>query len=560
MPLTLYPHQVKAVQSLYTFFNGNPEGHPVLEAPTAAGKSLIQADFIGGVLGQWPGQRVLCLTHVKELVEQNYLELVGQWPMAPAGIYSAGLNRRDTHHNILFCSIQSVFRRPAELGVFDLILIDEAHLCPVKTSTGMYREFLAKMLEYNPALKIIGLTATPYRLDNGWLTHGPNALFTDVIPAKANGMDIGSLLAGGFLSPLTNEPVRTGIDTSGVKKRGGDFIPGDLAAAVDVDEITQAACDEIVHFGRDRKSWLIFATSVEHAEHIQGALLARGERSGIVTGETISAERARTIDAYKRQQLRCLINVNCLTTGFNARCVDMLAFLRPTESPALYVQMAGRGLRLSPETGKTDCLVLDFAGLIDRHGPITNVKPPKNKTGEGKGAAPVKECEACFMLIPAGARTCQYCGHVQPIDVTPAITARASTTDIMGADFGKHAVHRMTIRKHRKEGKPDSLRVDYMEGYKVVATEWVCLFHKGFIGERAKSWWRRHLGDKAVPFPVGIDEALTRATNFAACPSSIRVKQDGRYIEVVTKSFEPAPVASPTTAPGGLVFGQVAQC
>ena len=396
------PYQAKAVSLLYDYFRHN-QGNPVLEAPTAAGKSVIQSNFIKEILDQWPEQRILCLTHVKELVEQNYLAMRRSYPGGSIGINSAALGQRDTEESIIFASIQSVYSRAHELGRFDLILIDECHLVPVKTSSGMYRKFIDDCKKYNPKIKVVGFTATHYRLDNGLLIEGDNRIFTDIIPAKAAGMSIDDLLGMGYLSPLTTAPVQTHLDTSDVPVRMGEYVLRDLVKAVDTDSNTKSACNEIMGFGVDREAWLIFASSVDHAHHIESYLQLSGISCRVITGQTPGAERDDAISAYRQGHIRCLINVNVLTTGFDAPHTDLLAFMRPTMSTSLYVQMAGRGMRIHP--GKQDCLVLDFAGLIERHGPVNDVDPPRRRGKKKDQAAPIKECGKCYMLIHAAARS-----------------------------------------------------------------------------------------------------------------------------------------------------------
>jgi len=176
--LTLRPYQQAAIASIYGYFQTN-KGNPLVVIPTAGGKSLVMAAFIEGVLKAWPDQRILIVTHVRELIAQNHAEMIGLWPDAPAGIYSAGLGKRDAQARILFAGIQSIHRRASEIGHTDLVLIDEAHLIPGNSST-MYRRFLDALQVINPALKVIGLTATPFRTDSGMLHEGKSALFTDI--------------------------------------------------------------------------------------------------------------------------------------------------------------------------------------------------------------------------------------------------------------------------------------------------------------------------------------------------------------------------------------------
>lgn len=239
MSLTLRPYQTAAIQGIYDYFHQNT-GNCVVCIPTAGGKSLVMASFIEGVLKAFPDQRILIVTHVRELIAQNYLELMGLWPEAPAGIYSAGLKQRDLRAPILFAGLQSIHTRVYDVQQCDLILIDEAHLIP-RSSNTMYRRFLDGLQRLNPLLKVIGFTATPYRLDSGLLHEGEDAIFTDI----AYEVSVRELIDDGYLSPLISKRMATELDVSKVGTRGGEFIAKDLEAAIDRDAITQSALDEI---------------------------------------------------------------------------------------------------------------------------------------------------------------------------------------------------------------------------------------------------------------------------------------------------------------------------
>ncbi|MCA8881095.1 MAG: DEAD/DEAH box helicase, partial [Rhodobacteraceae bacterium] len=403
--LTLRPYQQAAITAIYGYFQTHT-GNPLVVVPTAGGKSLVMASFIEGVLKAWPDQRILIVTHVRELIAQNYAEMIGLWPDAPAGIYSAGLGKREAQARILFAGIQSIHRRAAEIGHTNLVLIDEAHLIPGKSST-MYRRFLDTLKAINPALKVIGLTATPFRLDCGMLHEGQNALFTDI----AYEAPVRELIDAGYLSPLVSKQPATRLDVSKVGTRAGDFIARDLAAAVDQYAITRAAVAEIIAHGRDRKSWLAFCSGVEHARHVAEEFDRQGISCRTIFGDTPKDERDAILAAFKRGEIRALASMGVLTTGFNAPGVDLIALLRPTQSAGLYVQMVGRGTRLAP--GKENCLVLDFAGNVRRHGPIDLVRPKRPGDG-GEGEAPTKVCPDCDSIVALSATECPDCGYVFP--------------------------------------------------------------------------------------------------------------------------------------------------
>jgi len=381
--LTLRPYQQAAITAIYGYFETNT-GNPLVVISTAGGKSLVMAAFIEGVLKVWPDQRILIVTHVRELIAQNHAEMLGLWPEAPAGIYSAGLGKREVQARILFAGIQSIHRRAQEIGHTDLVLIDEAHLIPGKSKT-MYRCFLDALSAINPALKVIGLTATPFRLDSGMLHEGDAALFTDI----AYEAPVRDLIDLGSLSTLVSKQPKTRLDVSSVGTRAGDFIPRDLAAAVDQEAITRAAVTEIIEYGKDRRSWLAFCSGVEHSRHVAEEFQRRGIRCETIFGDTPKDERNAIIAAFNRGDIRALASMGVLTTGFNAPAVDLIALLRPTKSAGLYVQMVGRGTRLAPT--KENCLILDFAGNVRRHGPIDLVRPKRQGEGSG-GEAPTKVC------------------------------------------------------------------------------------------------------------------------------------------------------------------------
>jgi DNA repair protein RadD len=524
MTLQLRPYQRAAIDAIYAYFTVE-SGHPLVVIPTAGGKSLVMAAFIQEVLAQWPDERIIILTHVRELISQNFSELVRLWPEAPAGIYSAGLNRRDVQAQILFAGIQSVHNKAYAIQRADLVLVDEAHLIPRSADT-TYRRFLGDLTRINPQLKIIGLTATPYRLDSGMLHFGTDSLFDDI----AYEVSVRELIDEGYLAPLTSKQTSTHLDVSGVGTRGGEFIAGQLEAAVDQDPITRAAIDEVVAYGRDRHSWLLFCAGVGHAQHVCDAVRERGFSCATIFGHTPKGERDRIIGAFKRGEIRALASMGVLTTGFNAPAVDLIAMLRPTKSTGLYVQMAGRGTRLAP--GKDNCLVLDFAGNVARHGPIDLVKP-KDKTSEGDGEAPTKVCPECQTINALAARVCADCGFVFPAPEVQ-LEATATTRPILSTGRPEWLdVGGVTYHRHEKPGRPASLRVDYHCGL-VHHREWVCLEHEGYAGQKAAAWWRRRDGSSDVPTTV--DEALARADELRQ-PVQIAVRPNGRYTEVVHARF-----------------------
>lgn len=520
MVIKLRDYQIEAVNSVLEYWSGSG-GNPLVEMATGTGKSLVIAKLNEHILSNFPGMRVLMLVHVRELVSQNAQAMLRLWPQAPLGIYSAGLNRRDTKSQILFASIQSVFRRGHEIGTRDIVMIDEAHLVP-REGEGMYRTLLESLREKAPDLRVAGFTATPYRLDTGRLDDGDDRLFHDTVYSY----DIARGVADKYLSPLRARSTTNQIDTSGVHRKGGEFVAGELEAAANDDDVVEGACGEITRLGADRRSWLVFCAGVKHATNVMQRLRARGVTCEIVTGDTPSGTRDRIFAAFKSGKIRALAGVQVFTTGFDAPCVDMIAMLRPTLSAGLYVQMLGRGTRLYD--GKKDCLVLDFAGNVMRHGPVDAVKVKPHKVTGGEGEAPTKICPQCEFFCHAAALKCEDCGYVWPVKDEPKHDRRADRdAPVMTQEIVAQWLPVTDVRVgiHQKEGKPDSLVVEYCCGFQNYR-EWVCFEHHGFARKRACAWWRA-MGGKMQP-PKTVAEAMVRAVELEIV-KQITVVPDGKY-------------------------------
>lgn len=530
MTLSLRSYQRAAVDALYTYF-AEATGNPLVVMPTGTGKSVVIAGFIREAIESYRDTRVLVLTHVKELIQQNFLALMRAWPEAPAGIYSAGLSRRDIRAQILVAGIQSIHRHARQVQRCDLVLIDEAHLLG-RSDSGMYRSFLAQLNEVNAGLlKVVGFTATPYRLDSGMLHEGKDRLFTDI----AYEVPVLDMVQQGYLSPVIPKQTETQLDVAGVGSRGGEFIAKDLEAAVDRDEVTRAAVAEIVQHGDGRGSWLVFCAGVAHARHVAEAIRGHGVSCETVTGDTPGPERDRILAEFKAGRLRCVTNANVLTTGFDAPGVDLIALLRPTKSVGLYVQMVGRGTRLAE--GKEDCLVLDFAGNTARHGPIDTVDGRRKQKGEEPGEAPIKVCPECQAINHASVRFCTACGHeFPPPEIKVASKAASDALLSIQQQSAWCEVSGITYDRHEKPGKPPSLRVTYRCGL-ASHSEWVCFEHTGYPREKACAWWRLRAPGNAIPTSV-LEAQVAIDLKTLREPVAIRIRPAGQYTEIVGVRFE----------------------
>ncbi|SKA20001.1 DEAD/DEAH box helicase [Consotaella salsifontis] len=517
--LKLRDYQRDAIDALYDYW-GREGGSPLIVVPTGGGKSLILATICQELIRDYPDMRIMIVTHVKELIESNYRELVGIWPLAPAGIYSAGLGRRDAHAQILFAGVQTISRKATNLGHFDLVMVDEAHLLPRNAET-QYGQLLAGLRSINQDLRLVGMTATPFRLGEGLLTEGDGAIFDAIAYEKP----IGEMIEEKWLSRPISKGMATRYDLTGVGKLGGDYKQNALQAAVDKFEVTRAAIDEVCAYGHDRKTWLLFCSGLEHAYHVRDEIRSRGISCETVAGETPSDERRRILEEFKAGRIRAVTNNAVMTTGTNIPGIDLLAMMRPTLSASLYVQMIGRGLRLAP--GKENCLVLDFAGNVSKHGPIDAVTPSAPRSGTGE--APVRLCPrdgtdptgrcGCGSINHASARVCVDCGFIFPEpEKEEKLSREAEYVPVLSTEGAAWAtVKSRTFRFHppKIESNPPSVKVTYMVGMKTV-NEWVCPQHmehpnprsRQFPKTKADRFWRQHGG--ALPCPTAVDEWLSR--------------------------------------------------
>jgi DNA repair protein RadD len=512
---TLRPYQQDAVQATLKHFRED-RSPAVIVLPTGAGKSLVIAE-----LARLAGGRVLVLAHVRELVEQNFAKY--KIFDLEAGIFSAGLDRKESRQKVIFGSIQTVARAPEEFfSNFSLVVIDECHRVSTKGET-QYAQVLAKLQHANPEIAVLGLTATPYRLGFGWIYQYhrqkkiQRTLKDRFFKKCIFELTTKYMIKNNFLTPpiRIDSPVAC-YDFTSLKLTGAHFVQSQVEAILkDQKRITPVIIQNIIDMAKDRKGVMIFTSSVKHAEEIMRSLPPFV--SALIVGETDSKDRLETINAFKSGKLKFLVNVSVLTTGFDAPHVDVVAILRPTESASLYQQIIGRGLRLSP--GKTDCLILDYTGqdhdiftpAIEEDKPVSNavlcdvVCPQcgiinefwgiKNEDGlveehfgrkcRGGFEDPqtceiepcgflfrFKRCDQCGAENDIAARSCHACDHLL-VDNDKKLKEAMSLKDahVMRVDS-------MMFRKSRDKKGGDRLEIQYYDADANVLKEYFYLDSK----------------------------------------------------------------------------------
>lgn len=551
----LRPYQVDALIGLWDWIMAQ-KGNPLVVAPVGAGKSLLIAKFIKEVHERYPRTRIVKITHNMELLEQNMIELIEQYPSVDVGLYCSSLKQKKLHNDVTFASIQSIADKlPLFSRLPEIIMIDECHLISHDEST-QYRKFIDAVKEANPNAIVIGFTGTPFRPDTGRLDEGEGKIFDGI----AYEIPIGWMIDQGYLvRPVTPE-VHTTMSTEGVGKRAGDFIPGQLQRAVNIKYITDACCDELVEIGRanNRIRWFGMTAGVDHCQEVMLALQIRGCNVRMITGDMDKGERRSAIAWFKEvsDDERVLLNVGTLNIGFNCPHIDLLFPMRPTRSEVLYIQFTGRGLRpvyapgydLETQEGrlaaiatsqKPNCLFLDFGGIIIALGPIDTLDVRKNgkeKEGDG-GPPPFKICPKCDSKAATAQKNCYVCSYSFAANSVNAAAEKGKSL-LMEEDKPEwHEVLNTAYYSH--QGKEHEMMKVVYTTIAGRFSEYVCIEHAPgtYPRQRAEDWFVRRV--PGVSLPMNMDQ-LTEWKNVFPLPIKIlvgRQKKNPKYFEVRDISF-----------------------
>lgn len=368
----------------------------VIEAETGSGKSHIIA-AVAKSFYEISGKHVLCTAPSAELVQQNTDKYL--LTREKASIFSASISK-SLRHPVVFgtpVSIKNSINKFSDK--FGLICIDEAH-----GITPTIQSIIETMRSKNKMLRVLGLSATPYRLGSGLIyamdergkPSSPDECREPYFTKKIFTIGGRELIEQGYLTPPTIGSIHGDhYNTLGMSLNSmGKFNASDIDRAYHGQgRKTANIIADVVNQSRNRNGVMIFAATVKHAIECLESLPK--ELSALVTSETPKEERASILARFKRKELKYLVNVSVLTTGFDAIHVDVIALLRATESIGLMKQIVGRGLRICE--GKYDCLVLDYAENVDRHMPDHDLFDPKIKASKGKQSTTTVKaiCELC---------------------------------------------------------------------------------------------------------------------------------------------------------------------
>lgn len=527
--MQLRPYQQEAIDAVHQYVC-TQQGNPCVVLPTGSGKSVTMAGLIQKWKQDAPWVRGCILAHRKELVEQNHEKLITASQLSGIGVFSAGLGKRDFDSAILFASIDSVYKKAGEFTPFDFIFVDEAHRIP-PSGEGKYRTFIAGCKKFNPNLRIVGWTATPFRMACGPICHKDHILNEICYESRLT-----DLIDQGYLCRLRSKVGQCQPDLSEVSRNsGGDYITNSLSLATNRKDIVDTAVRETAAIinSESRKHIVFFCVDIEHCKSVSEALRRYGIYAPYLTGKTSQSDRDRLIKDFREGNIQAVCNVNVLTEGFDAPHIDCIVLLRPTLSPGLYSQMVGRGLR--PHPSKSDCLVLDFGSLIDEHGPIDLV-------GTGLQTA-MATCFDCRESFSRATRVCPSCGwEIPKVEIERLEqkererrmhSEKASNKSILSNEPMILPVDSVYLSRYVKPGSPDSLSVKYRSGLSVYR-EWVCLDHPGEIGNKAQRWWAERFGRPKGRVSVkDALENLLATSELLSYTRTITVQKNGKWWQVV---------------------------
>ncbi len=571
----LRDYQKEAVNRVVRFFQKRRD--PILVVlPTGAGKSLVIAELARLAKG-----RVLVLAHVKELVEQNHQKYVSYG--LSAGIYSAGLGKKDKIQKAIFGSVQSIARAPDEFfDDYSLLVIDECHRVADEGET-QYQTIIKKLRDRNPELCILGLTATPYRLGLGWIyEYSQSGELKSEQPRffkqSVYELPLSSMIKNRYLTvPIKVDTPVTSYDFSELTESDRPFTVSEIEEVLKTQKrLTPLIIRNVMDISErfERKGVMIFAASVRHAEEILSYLPT--EEARLIVGDTDRAERTKTIEDFKQRKFKYLVNVSVLTTGFDAPHVDVIAILRPTESNSLYQQIVGRGLRLAE--GKKDCYVLDYTGMgHDIYAPEIRDRRPAPDTVPVKVACPRCQFENDFWgyadedgivlehfgrkcrgatqdpktleITPCGFRfrlkLCPSCGTENDISARACASCEATLVDadakLKQAKLSKNAhiltPDRITFEERRDKNTNPFLEIKYFDADGNYLSEAHFFSNPTAIKKFNINFLRSHLRRPELAIEITTPGEVVRYQKLFRLPAFVIARKQDKFWKITEKVF-----------------------
>lgn len=499
-PIVLRPYQQDALTAcMYALEHGE---HPVINAATGSGKSAI----IAALAAQLPG-RILVVTHRKKLLSQNSAQLKRYLGAGEdVGVYSAGLDQRDTQPRIIFGGVQSIYKRMEELqaaGIFEYLIVDEVHLAAPPGQDLMYNAVFSAC----PTAQRIGLSATPSRM--GTPIYGEGQWFDRCV------ITVGiKQLTPEYLAPLVELQHATDIDLSAIRKKAGEFVLADAGQVFSEEKVARAAVQEIALLANHRKKWAVFCCDIAHTRLVAALLNDMGVPCGQMTSDQNTDANDAALAAFEQGHSRALASCIMMTTGFDIPDIDCVVLLRPTLSKELLIQMLGRGTRQAE--GKKDCLILDYAGNLERHAPLDEISAQQKTPAREKKDAEHQERER---EREERERQAKHRGSI--------LDARDTILRVLSMTYN-------VVPSKKQTGK-NLLQVIYRcDGGRYV-TQWLCIEYpeKSWAHRNAAAWFMRR--NCLVPRTAMQGMAIARTSQQ---PQQIAVTKDGQWDRITMEYWD----------------------
>lgn len=547
MDYTLRPYQEDVLR---TIWEALPTDQFILiQAATGSGKTICFSELIKRLLSQWPNIRIGILAHRRELITQAQDKLLKVWPDAPIGIACASVsNDIDTDKPIVIGSIQTLSRRTGTTAPFDLVIVDEAHKIPGMNINSQYKTWIETMIRYNPKTRILGMTATPFRLSQGYIygtacKPGNINLFPDLHYR----ISISDLQKDGYLCGYRAKATTDiSSDLSGVRKTG-DYNVGDLSIVMSKQQHVGSAVAALNEHAADRRHVIVFAVTIAHAEKLREAF---GEQATIIHSELNDNARYQALSDFESGKIRIIVNVMVLSEGFDSPAVDCIIMCRPTMSPGLFIQMVGRGLRPHPD--KTDVLILDLANNCQTHGDPNNPKveiPGRTKKKlsviEEKK---IKRCPNCDEVVEPRETICSVCGwefvteRNDPVILTDyqfkKVKSASMVAEISDIEMSKYVSKKgnLMIKAVITAWVPGSINPHFINHFMIFGDEG----HPYAISKN-RAAWRKITGDEP---PKSAQEGIERQEEFKTALGThgwIEICEENKFMKIEKWKVDPPP-------------------
>lgn len=442
---SLRPYQTKLINQIgSSFVSGHQSVCAV--APCGAGKTVM----VGWMAGKTAlvGKRVLFLVHRKELIDQS----------------DKTFSNMNLHHGIIGAGITPAYDIPIQIGSTqtvakrlnkiekpDFIIIDEAH----HATAGTWR----KIIDYYPNALILGVTATPSRLDGTGLG--------DIFNSLVLGPTVDELITLGNLTKFDYYAPPCKADFKSVRIKFGDYVKKDISRIVDDNALVGDVVKKYQELARGSQT-VCYCTSREHSKHVIEKFKQAGVPAAFVDGETPSAERSQIIEDFRTKKVKLLCNVDLLGEGFDVPSMDAVILARPTASLTLFIQQSMRPLRPDPDNPNKKAIIIDHVGNCFRHGlpnsPQEWTLNAKGKNRKQDRELPIHQCAKCFQVWDTPSRTCPFCGYTRPVVQREIKIEDGALAKIDSLELIRKKKMRQEVGRARSRGDLETIAIK--RGYK----------------------------------------------------------------------------------------------